>query len=117
LGSLQPTQRITGRDRIPALPGGQRPQPFVRRTASFVARVAVLSHLSPGNPSRQPGLLLVVANASSAKRIGVIRDPELVAIGHNHSHVRLPPVALGSRFRSRSYAGRPRRWARRHLLD
>jgi len=59
----------------------------------------------------------VTANPSSAKRIGVVRDPELVAIAHNHSKVRLPPVALGSRFRTRPYAGRPRRWVGRHLLD
>jgi hypothetical protein len=62
-----------------------------------------------------PDLLLVTANP--AKRIGVIADAELVAVGHNHSHVHLQSIPLCSQPQSRPYPGRPRRWAGRHLPD
>jgi len=83
----------------------------------LVRHVEVVFHPLPSSPSRESGLLLETVNPSSAKGIGVIGDPELVAIGHDHSHVRLPPIAPCSWLRARPYAGRPRRWVRRHLLD
>ena len=65
----------------------------------MVAHLDLVFHPPPGSPSRQPCLLLVTANVSSAKRIGVISDPELVAVSHHYSHVRLPLIALCSTLR------------------
>jgi len=67
----------------------------------LVRHVEVVFHPLPSNPSRQPGLLLETVNPSSAKGIGVIGDPELVAIVHDHSHVSIPPTAPCSWLRAR----------------
>jgi hypothetical protein len=58
----------------------------------LVGHVEVVFHPLPGSPSRESGLQLETVNPSSPKGIGVIGDPELVAIGHDHSHARLPPI-------------------------
>ena len=116
-GGVQPAQHLTGRDRIPRPAGGQHPEPFVRSSQGLGGHVTVGVHPMPRRPSRKPGLLLVTVNTSRAKRIVVIGDPELVAIGHHHAYVRLPPVALCSRPGSRTHTGRPGRRAGRHLID
>jgi len=89
------------------------------RKWNLVAHLGVVLYPLPCSPSRQPSLVLLTANsnASSTERVGVIGDPELVSVGHDHTHGRLPPIAICARLPSSPYASRPRRWVHRHLLD